>query len=86
MRLDYGKLPSHVLGLWFTEVMSDIFAEHQTKEDLIIVWNSEKFCFLHFSVIKIWDLRKNYTAYRQEPVPSRVFSYPGNSIRKLGKA
>ncbi|KAL7987351.1 hypothetical protein Chor_006270, partial [Crotalus horridus] len=34
-------------------------------------------------VIKIWDLRKNYTAYRQEPVPSRVFSYPGNSIRKL---
>ncbi|KAM3852237.1 denticleless protein homolog [Vipera latastei] len=35
-------------------------------------------------VIKIWDLRKNYTAYRQEPVPSRVFSYPGNSIRKLG--
>ncbi|XP_063159293.1 denticleless protein homolog [Candoia aspera] len=35
-------------------------------------------------VIKIWDLRKNYTAYRQEPVPSRVFSYPGNSTRKLG--
>ncbi|XP_007426933.1 denticleless protein homolog [Python bivittatus] len=35
-------------------------------------------------VIKIWDLRKNYTAYRQEPVPARVFSYPGNSTRKLG--
>ncbi|KAG8123242.1 hypothetical protein E2320_018672, partial [Naja naja] len=34
-------------------------------------------------VIKIWDLRKNYTVYRQEPVPSRVFSYPGNSTRKL---
>ncbi|XP_026551203.1 denticleless protein homolog [Pseudonaja textilis] len=35
-------------------------------------------------VIKIWDLRKNYNVYRQEPVPSRVFSYPGNSTRKLG--
>ncbi|XP_062981640.1 denticleless protein homolog [Elgaria multicarinata webbii] len=35
-------------------------------------------------VIKVWDLRKNYTTYRQDPVPSRSFSYPGNSTRKLG--
>ncbi|XP_066467835.1 denticleless protein homolog [Tiliqua scincoides] len=35
-------------------------------------------------VIKVWDLRKNYTTYRQDPVPSRSFSYPGTSTRKLG--
>ncbi|KAJ7341104.1 hypothetical protein JRQ81_004840 [Phrynocephalus forsythii] len=35
-------------------------------------------------VIKIWDLRKNYTVYHQDPVPSRAFSYPGNCTRKLG--
>ncbi|KAJ6666962.1 hypothetical protein lerEdw1_018964 [Lerista edwardsae] len=35
-------------------------------------------------VIKVWDLRKNYTTYRQDPVPSRSFSYPGSSTRKLG--
>ncbi|XP_060610296.2 denticleless protein homolog [Anolis sagrei] len=35
-------------------------------------------------VIKIWDLRKNYTSYRQDPLPSRSFSYSGNSTRKLG--
>ncbi|KAH0622721.1 hypothetical protein JD844_025263 [Phrynosoma platyrhinos] len=35
-------------------------------------------------VIKIWDLRKNYTTYRQDLLPSRSFSYPGNSTRKLG--
>ncbi|XP_044304031.1 denticleless protein homolog [Varanus komodoensis] len=35
-------------------------------------------------VIKVWDLRKNYATYRQDPVPSRSFSYPGNSTRKLG--
>ncbi|XP_077194773.1 denticleless protein homolog isoform X2 [Paroedura picta] len=35
-------------------------------------------------VIKVWDLRKSYTTYRQDPVPSRWFSYPGTSTRKLG--
>ncbi|XP_007185043.1 denticleless protein homolog isoform X1 [Balaenoptera acutorostrata] len=35
-------------------------------------------------VIKIWDLRKNYTAYRQEPIASKSFLYPGSSTRKLG--
>ncbi|XP_064302256.1 denticleless protein homolog [Phalacrocorax carbo] len=35
-------------------------------------------------VIKVWDLRKNYAAYRQDPVPSKSFCYPGTSTRKLG--
>ncbi|NXF83490.1 DTL protein, partial [Sclerurus mexicanus] len=35
-------------------------------------------------VIKVWDLRKNYAAYRQDPVPSKAFCYPGTSTRKLG--
>ncbi|OCT77607.1 denticleless protein homolog A [Xenopus laevis] len=35
-------------------------------------------------VVKIWDLRKNYSAYRQDPVPVKHFPYPGNSTRKLG--
>uniref|UniRef100_A0A8C8SFQ0 Denticleless E3 ubiquitin protein ligase homolog n=1 Tax=Pelusios castaneus TaxID=367368 RepID=A0A8C8SFQ0_9SAUR len=35
-------------------------------------------------VIKVWDLRKNYTIYRQDPVPFKSFCYPGISTRKLG--
>ncbi|KAM9297604.1 denticleless protein homolog [Morus bassanus] len=35
-------------------------------------------------VIKVWDLRKNYAAYRQDPVPFKSFCYPGTSTRKLG--
>ncbi|XP_055966750.1 denticleless protein homolog [Sorex fumeus] len=35
-------------------------------------------------VIKVWDLRKNYTAYRQEPIAAKCFLYPGSSTRKLG--
>ncbi|KAL2305988.1 hypothetical protein Nmel_003887, partial [Mimus melanotis] len=35
-------------------------------------------------VIKVWDLRRNYTALRQEPLPTRSFCYPGTSTRKLG--
>ncbi|XP_063774318.1 denticleless protein homolog [Pseudophryne corroboree] len=35
-------------------------------------------------VIKMWDLRKNYTAYRQDPMPAKSFPYPGCSTRKLG--
>ncbi|XP_071595697.1 denticleless protein homolog [Heliangelus exortis] len=35
-------------------------------------------------VIKVWDLRKNYAAYRQDPVPFKCFCYPGTSTRKLG--
>ncbi|KAL2082529.1 hypothetical protein ACEWY4_022347 [Coilia grayii] len=34
--------------------------------------------------IKMWDLRKSYTAYHQEPVPLQVYLYPGSSTRKLG--
>ncbi|XP_053314665.1 denticleless protein homolog [Spea bombifrons] len=34
--------------------------------------------------VKMWDLRKNYTAYRQDPIAVKVFPYPGNSTRKLG--
>ncbi|KAM4814933.1 denticleless protein homolog isoform 4-T4 [Thomomys bottae] len=35
-------------------------------------------------IIKVWDLRKNYTIYRQEPIASKSFLYPGSSTRKLG--
>ncbi|XP_075719409.1 denticleless protein homolog [Rhinoderma darwinii] len=35
-------------------------------------------------VIKMWDLRKNYTAYRQDPIPAKCFPYPGSNTRKLG--
>ncbi|XP_012667311.1 denticleless protein homolog isoform X2 [Otolemur garnettii] len=35
-------------------------------------------------IIKVWDLRKNYTAYRQEPIAAKSFLYPGSSTRKLG--
>ncbi|NXH15393.1 DTL protein, partial [Bucco capensis] len=35
-------------------------------------------------VIKAWDLRKNYSTYRQDPVPFKSFCYPGTSTRKLG--
>ncbi|XP_041069701.1 denticleless protein homolog isoform X1 [Carcharodon carcharias] len=35
-------------------------------------------------VIKMWDLRKNYTIHHQDPVPVQSFPYPGTSARKLG--
>ncbi|XP_069786486.1 denticleless protein homolog [Narcine bancroftii] len=35
-------------------------------------------------VIKVWDLRKNYTIFHQDPVPVQSFLYPGTSARKLG--
>ncbi|XP_072364750.1 denticleless protein homolog isoform X2 [Scyliorhinus torazame] len=35
-------------------------------------------------VIKVWDLRKNYTLHHQDPVPVQSFPYPGTSARKLG--
>ncbi|XP_043861267.1 denticleless protein homolog isoform X3 [Dromiciops gliroides] len=35
-------------------------------------------------VIKVWDLRKNYTSYRQDPVACKSFPYAGSSTRKLG--
>ncbi|XP_051866850.1 denticleless protein homolog isoform X2 [Pristis pectinata] len=35
-------------------------------------------------VIKVWDLRKNYTILHQDPVPVQSFLYPGTSARKLG--
>ncbi|MCJ8743833.1 hypothetical protein PDJAM_G00098920 [Pangasius djambal] len=34
--------------------------------------------------IKMWDLRKSYTAYQQNPTPLQIYQYPGSSIRKLG--
>ncbi|XP_034555914.1 denticleless protein homolog [Notolabrus celidotus] len=36
-------------------------------------------------VIKMWDLRKNYTAQRQDPVPLQTYPYPGSCMRmRLG--
>ncbi|XP_068964860.1 denticleless protein homolog isoform X2 [Petaurus breviceps papuanus] len=35
-------------------------------------------------VVKVWDLRKNYTTFRQEPLACKSFPYPGSSTRKLG--
>uniref|UniRef100_A0A8C5MMJ3 Denticleless E3 ubiquitin n=1 Tax=Leptobrachium leishanense TaxID=445787 RepID=A0A8C5MMJ3_9ANUR len=35
-------------------------------------------------IIKVWDLRKNYSTYKQDPVPAKLFPYPGSSTRKLG--
>ncbi|NXJ83008.1 DTL protein, partial [Trogon melanurus] len=35
-------------------------------------------------VIKVWDLRKNYATYRQDPMPFKSFCYAGTSTRKLG--
>ncbi|KAB5539964.1 hypothetical protein PHYPO_G00095410 [Pangasianodon hypophthalmus] len=34
--------------------------------------------------IKMWDLRKSYTAYQQNPTPLQIYQYPGSSTRKLG--
>ncbi|XP_037605806.1 denticleless protein homolog [Sebastes umbrosus] len=36
-------------------------------------------------VIKMWDLRKNYTAHRPDPVPLQTYPYPGSCMRmRLG--
>ncbi|KAM9339517.1 denticleless protein homolog [Symphorus nematophorus] len=36
-------------------------------------------------VIKMWDLRKNYTAHRQDPIPLQMYPYPGSCMRmRLG--
>ncbi|KAK6295008.1 hypothetical protein J4Q44_G00342340 [Coregonus suidteri] len=35
-------------------------------------------------IIKMWDLRKNYTAYHHDPIPLQAYPYPGTSTRKLG--
>ncbi|KAF3702973.1 Denticleless protein -like protein [Channa argus] len=36
-------------------------------------------------VIKMWDLRKNYTAHHQDPVPLQTYAYPGSCMRmRLG--
>lgn len=36
-------------------------------------------------VVKMWDLRKNYSAHRQEPIALQTFPYPGSSMRtRLG--
>lgn len=35
-------------------------------------------------VVKMWDLRKNYTVHHQDPVPLQAYPYPGTSSRKLG--
>ncbi|KAK6297195.1 hypothetical protein J4Q44_G00317780 [Coregonus suidteri] len=35
-------------------------------------------------IIKMWDLRKNYTAYHHDPIPLQAYPYPGSSTRKLG--
>nr|XP_061842707.1 denticleless protein homolog [Nerophis lumbriciformis] len=36
-------------------------------------------------VVKMWDLRKNYTVHHHDPVPLQTFPYPGSSMRvRLG--
>lgn len=41
--------------------------------------------FVSIRVIKMWDLRKNYTAHRQDPVPLQTYPYPGSCMRmRLG--
>ncbi|CAL8317873.1 unnamed protein product [Merluccius merluccius] len=35
-------------------------------------------------VIKMWDLRKSYTAHHHDPVALQTYPYPGSSTRKLG--
>uniref|UniRef100_A0A8C4EVX8 Denticleless E3 ubiquitin n=1 Tax=Dicentrarchus labrax TaxID=13489 RepID=A0A8C4EVX8_DICLA len=36
-------------------------------------------------VVKMWDLRKNYTAHRNDPVPLQTYPYPGSCMRmRLG--
>ncbi|XP_030637580.1 denticleless protein homolog [Chanos chanos] len=35
-------------------------------------------------MIKMWDLRKNYTAYHYKATPLQTYPYPGTSTRKLG--
>ncbi|XP_056118632.1 denticleless protein homolog isoform X2 [Rhinichthys klamathensis goyatoka] len=35
-------------------------------------------------IIKMWDLRKNYTAYYHNPLPLQTYPYPGSCTRKLG--
>ncbi|XP_066281431.1 denticleless protein homolog isoform X1 [Branchiostoma lanceolatum] len=34
--------------------------------------------------IKLWDMRKNYTAYQCTPIPKHSFQYPGTSVRRRG--
>lgn len=55
------------------------------QKKFLAVDKLETFVLLYFSAIKVWDLRKNYAAYRQDPVPFKSFCYPGTSTRKLGK-
>lgn len=41
--------------------------------------------FISTRVIKMWDLRKNYTAHRQDPIPLQMYPYPGSCMRmRLG--
>ncbi|TRY59876.1 hypothetical protein DNTS_013574 [Danionella cerebrum] len=35
-------------------------------------------------IIKMWDLRKNYNSYFQNPLPLQAYPYPGSCARKLG--
>ncbi|XP_078589625.1 denticleless protein homolog isoform X1 [Branchiostoma floridae x Branchiostoma japonicum] len=34
--------------------------------------------------IKLWDMRKNYTAYQCTPIPKQTFQYPGARVRRRG--
>ncbi|XP_052390972.1 denticleless protein homolog isoform X2 [Carassius gibelio] len=35
-------------------------------------------------IIKMWDLRKNYTAHQPSPLPLQAYPYPGSCTRRLG--
>lgn len=42
--------------------------------------------FVLTRVIKMWDLRKNYTAHHHDPVPLQTYPYPGSCMRmRLGQ-
>ncbi|XP_016337985.1 denticleless protein homolog [Sinocyclocheilus anshuiensis] len=49
------------------------------RDGNIMIWDTR--CS---KTIKMWDLRKNYTAYYHNPLPLQAYPYPGSCTRKLG--
>lgn len=39
------------------------------------------FFFLFHRIIKVWDLRKNYSAYRGDPLAKHKLLYPGKTTK-----
>ncbi|KAL0100334.1 hypothetical protein PUN28_019595 [Cardiocondyla obscurior] len=38
-------------------------------------------CAAGDGLLKVWDLRKNYTVHKKEPIPKHLMNYSGNSTR-----